>query len=98
MKRKILGLAVVVLAISLSAFEGRPESKKFAQYYWFPLDNGTGQPQTVSHLVYQTFDPYLCFNWGWGDYCAGAFTSYTGTPGNYRADGIEVSIDYSLIF
>jgi len=97
MKRKILGLTAVVLALSLSSFVERPKSSKFGQYYWFPLDNGTGWPLVVSHLVYQSYDPYLCTNWAWGDYCAAAYTSYTGSSGSYSAAGFLIVVDYHIL-
>ena len=95
MKRKILSLTAIVLAISLSAFTVRSTGAKLPQYYWFPLD-GWGSPVSVPKLVYQSFDPYLCTNWALGDYCAGAFTSYYGSSGAYFAQGVEVVIHYHL--
>jgi hypothetical protein len=96
MKRKILGLIVIVLAFSLSAYTSRPEKGK-ASYYWFPL-NAAGQPQAVNNLVYQPSDPYLCTNWAPGGYCAGAFTSYSIVGSTYVAAGTEVLVHFSLFF
>jgi hypothetical protein len=95
MKRKIIGLAAIVLALSLSAFNARPAEKKFASYWWFPL-NPVGQPQCVTQLIYQPGDPQNCTNWAWGGYCEGAFDSYSGSYGNYCASGFEVGVDYNI--
>lgn len=95
MKRKIIGLAAIVLALSLSAFNARPSEKKSPSYWWFPL-NGVGQAQCISHLVYQPGDPCNCTNWAWGPYCEGAFDSYSGSYGNYCADGYEVAVDFVI--
>jgi len=97
MKRKILGLLVVALAVSLSAYTNLP-NKKRAGYYWFPLDSYSGYPQAVNTLVYSTSDPYQCTNWAPGGYCAGAFTTYTGTKAPYSAAGVEIMVDYSLYY
>jgi hypothetical protein len=96
MKRKILGLMAIVLALSLSAFNAGPKYKNFYAYWWFPLDPASGEPHTVSTLVYQSFDPYDCTNWYWGAYCEGAFTSYGGSYGNYYAAGDEVLLDFHM--
>ena len=98
MKRKILGLTAVVLALSLSSFVARPKSSKGGQYYWFPLYNGTNWPMIVQHLVYQSGDPYFCAPWAWGDYCSAAYTSYTVYPGGgYQAAGFLIVIDYDIL-
>jgi hypothetical protein len=94
MKRKILGLMVVALAVSLSAYTNFP--KKGNGYYWFPLNGFTGAPQTVATLTYSPNDPAFCTNWAPGTYCSGAFSSYSGGPGAYSAAGVEVMVDYNL--
>ncbi|HEY4064980.1 MAG TPA: hypothetical protein VGM30_23915 [Puia sp.] len=96
MKRKILGIAAIVLAVSLSAFNAAPNGKSYFAYWWFPLNIGTGTPGTVTNLVYQSFDPYSCYNWAWGGYCSGGFNSYGGTFGSYYAAGDEILLDYHL--
>jgi len=95
MKRKVLGLLVVALAVSLSAYTSRPK-KESNGYYWFPLNGFSGAPQTVTTLVYSPNDPYYCTNWAPGTYCSGAFSSYSGGPGAYSAAGVEVIVDYNL--
>jgi hypothetical protein len=96
MKRKVLGLLVVALAVSLSAYTSRPENGK-ASYYWFPL-SATGSPQPVNTLVFQQSDPYNCANWAPGSYCAGGYTSYTFVGSSYYAAGTEVLVHYSFFF
>ncbi|HVV04104.1 MAG TPA: hypothetical protein VHC96_07765 [Puia sp.] len=97
MKRRILGLLVVALAMSLSAYTNRP-NKEATGYYWFPLDSYSGDPQMVNTLVYSPSDPYQCTNWAPGGYCAGAFTSYSGTKPPYSAAGVEMMVHYSLFY
>lgn len=94
MKKKIFYVGVIAVAMSLSAFSV-VKKVAFAQYYWFPLD-GTGVPLTVNNptVIYMSGDPYNCLNWGLGDYCSGAFTSYSGTSAPYRAAGVEVMVDF----
>jgi hypothetical protein len=95
MKGKIIGLGVVVLAISLSAFVKRPESgRQGLSNYWFPLD-ASGHPNAVTTLVYQVDDPYGCTFWGGGSYCAGSWSSYTGS-GPYYAAGSNANIDFRI--
>lgn len=96
MKKKIFYVAVVATAITLSSFSlaKKPAS---GNLFWFPLDPATGRPNPVSHLVYQSYDPQYCLNWGMGTYCSGAFTSYSGTA-PYTAAGMEVTIDYEITF
>ncbi|HEY4061155.1 MAG TPA: hypothetical protein VGM30_04605 [Puia sp.] len=95
MKRKILGLAAVTLALCLSAFTLlKPMPSGVASYYWFPLNSASGFPQTVPSLVYQTFDPAFCGNYLLQPYCSAAFTSYSGTSAPYAAAGMEVIIDH----
>jgi hypothetical protein len=96
MKRKIIGLTAIVLALSLSAFNTRPAEKNSPSYWWFPLDGTSGQAQCISELIYQPGDPQNCLNWAWGGYCEGAFNSYSGSYGNYCASGFEVAIDYEI--
>ena len=89
---KMIGLAVVVMAISLSAFTTHVEKTKdakFGTYYWFMLDPA-GNPLTSGRLVYQSTDPYWCSFIGLGDYCVGAWTSYTQDQYGYHAAGYEV--------
>ena len=96
MQRKIIGLVVVVLAISFSAFTNHVETeknKKFGTYYWFPTD-ALGTPQTIPHLYYQTNDPYTCSFLGMGYYCSAAFTSYTQDVYGYHASGYLVTQHY----
>jgi len=95
MKRKIWGLAAIVLALSLSAYTNKPADKKMASYYWFRLDASSGTPEPSSVLIFQSFDPNLCAFFAFGPYCEGAFTSYTGT-GPYYAAGMEVLIHFEL--
>ena len=96
MKKKIFYVMGIALALTMSSFT---LTKKTAvgNYYWFPLEHGSGTPQPVSHLVYQPFDPQLCLNWGLGDSCSGAFTSYTGTAAPYNASGMEVMVDFYIL-
>jgi hypothetical protein len=94
MKRKILGLTAIVLALSLSAFNAGPVYKKLPSYWWFPLDVASGEPHSVPDLIYQSFDPQDCTNWYWGGYCEGAYNSYTGNPGEYWPWGTNVEIDF----
>ena len=94
MKRKILGLMAIVLALSLSAFNARPVYQKFVSYWWFPQDAATGEVHSVPTLIYQSFDPYECNNWGDYGYCAGAWNSYTGNYGEYWPWGTQVLQDY----
>lgn len=96
MKKKIFYVAIIALAMTLSSFSLLKKAT-FGNLYWFPLDPATGQPQAVSRLVYQQFDPQLCTNWGLGTWCSGGFTSYSGT-GPYTAAGMEVLIHYEIIF
>jgi hypothetical protein len=96
MKRKIWGLAAVVLALSLSAFTSFGPEKKATGYYWFPLDRASGVPQTVNTLVFLPTDPYYCTSWAPGPYCSGGFTGYSGTHAPYSASGFEVYVDFSL--
>lgn len=97
MTRKIIGLAVVVLAISLSAFTTHGEKAKeakFAMYYWFPVDPASGVPQTAGHLIYQSNDPWSCSFLGMGGYCISAWTSYTQDQFGYHAAGFETALHY----
>ena len=99
MKPRILGLAVVVLAFSLSAYTTHVETKKdakFGTYYWFQLDAG-GEPKTMPHLIYQSNDPYWCTFIGLGAYCVGAYTSYTQDQFGYHAAGYMVTWHYYLL-
>lgn len=96
MKRKILGLAAIILALSLSAFNAGPVYKKLPSYFWFPLLSWDGEPCVVQTLVYQPNDPYNCASWAWGDYCSGAWTSYSGTYGSYFPAGDEVMQDFII--
>src|SRR5882757_6531627 len=93
MKRKIIGLAVVVLALSFSAFTNHVETeknKKFGSYYWFPLDPVSGVPQTSPTLTYGG-DPTSCSFIGMGYYCTGAYSSYTHDAYGYHASGYLVT-------
>jgi len=94
----MIALAVVLVAISLSAFtthvQETKNAKKFGTYYWFPLDPGSGVPQTAGHLVYLSYDPSSCSFLGMGGYCIGAFTNYTQDQYGYHAAGMEVAADY----
>ena len=97
MQRKIIGLAVVVLALSFSAFTTHVQTeknKKFGNYYWFLLDPVSGVPQTMPHLVYQGSDPYNCSFIGMGYYCVAAYTGYTQDVYGYHASGYIVMEDY----
>lgn len=88
---------IVALAFSLSAYTNLPK-KEVTGYYWFPLNSFSGDPQAVSTLVYQSYDPYLCTNWAPGGYCSGAFTSYTRIGTSYVAAGTEVLLHFSLFY
>jgi hypothetical protein len=93
----MLGLAIVAVAISLSAFTthvDKTKNAKFGFYYWFPLDPATGYPQPTGHLVYSSGDPSSCSSFGMGAYCIGAFTSYTQTQYGYYAAGTEVAFHW----
>ena len=95
-RRSIFGLAVVLVAISLSAFTTHVQetkNAKFGMYYWFPLDP-SGYPQTSGTLVYSSSDPSNCSFLGLGNYCIGAFTSYTHDQYGYHAAGTEVAAHY----
>lgn len=101
MKRKIVSLAVLVLAVSLSAFTAVHKKEKdlrFAQYYWFPLDGCALCTQSVQNLVYQSGDPALCLNIAPILFCSSAWTSFTGYQGDYQAAGMETIIDYNGLF
>ena len=92
-KRSMIGLAVVLIAISLSAFTTHVQEAKTAKYgffYWFPLDPVSGIAQTSGTLVYSSGDPSSCSFLGLGGYCVGAFTSYTQDQYGYHAAGYEV--------
>jgi len=96
MKRKIIGLGVVVLAIAFSAFTHHAESEKsnkMGNYYWFRLDPVTGAPLTSSQLIYGA-DPSNCTFLGMGTYCSGAWTSYTHDIYGYHAAGYWVDVHY----
>jgi hypothetical protein len=95
MKKKIFYAMVIAMAFTLSSFSLAKKSAT-GNFYWFPLDPATGHPYTVTHLVYQPFDPALCNNWGPGGYCSGAYTSYSGTSAPYSAAGMEALIDFYL--
>jgi len=95
MKRNILGLTAVVLALALSAFVSH-SPKNGNGYYWFPLDPASGTPNMVNTLVYLPSDPYACTNWAPGGYCSGAFTSYSGTHAPYAAAGSELLVHFSM--
>ena len=93
----MFGLAVVIVAISLSAFTTHVQetkNAKFGTYYWFPLDPASGIPQTAGHLIYSSGDPSNCSFLGMGGYCIGAFTSYTQDQYGYHAAGTQVAADY----
>jgi hypothetical protein len=93
----MIGLAIVALAISTSAFTTHVQeakTAKFGMYYWFPLDPVTGYPQTAGHLVYSSGDPSSCSNFGMGGYCNGAFTQYTQSQWGYNAAGTQVTFDF----
>jgi hypothetical protein len=92
MKRKILNLAAITLALCLSAFTLWKPSNQ-ASYYWFPLSTA-GFAQTVNTLVYQHNDPQQCGNFPLETYCQAAYTSYSGTTAPYSAAGMVVFIDY----
>jgi hypothetical protein len=88
----MLGLAVVLVAISLSAFTTHVQeakTAKFGMYYWFPL-SPSGVPQTSGTLLYYSSDPSNCSFLGLGGYCIGAFTQYTQNQWGYHAAGTEV--------
>jgi hypothetical protein len=90
MKSKIFGLAVIVLAISLSAFTTHVEktkNAKFGTYYWFPVDPASGLPLTAGTLIYSGSDPSSCSFLGLGLFCDGAWTSYTQDQYGYHAAG-----------
>jgi len=89
----MFGLAVVLVAISLSAFTTHVQeakTAKFGMYYWFPLDPASGVPQTAGTLIYSSSDPSHCSFLGMGGYCIAAFTSYTQDQYGYHAAGTEV--------
>jgi len=93
----MFGLAVVLVAISLSAFTTHVQeakNAKFGMYYWFPLDPVSGYPQTSGTLTYSSNDPSNCSFLGLGWYCIGAFTSYTHDQYGYHASGTEVAAHY----
>lgn len=93
MQRKIIGLVVVVLAISFSAFTNHVETeknKKFGTYFWFPTD-ALGVPKTTGTLYYLVNDPYTCTLSGWGYNCSAAYTSYTQDVYGYHAAGVLVT-------
>lgn len=96
MKRKIIGLGVVVLAIAFSAFTNHAESvkvKKMGSAYWFRLDPATGLPQTSATLIYGG-DPSNCQTFGLGYYCTGAYSSYTHDIYGYHAAGTQIDIHF----
>jgi len=91
-KRSMFGLAVVLIAISLSAWTTHVQeakTAKFGMYYWFPL-SPSGVPQTSGTLLYSSSDPSNCSYLGMGGYCIAAFTSYTQDQYGYHASGTEV--------
>ena len=93
----MIGLAVVLIAISLSAFTTHVQetkSAKFGYFYWFPLDPVSGIPQTAGALYYSSGDPFSCSFLGMGNYCTGAFTSYTQDQYGYHASGTEVLVHF----
>jgi hypothetical protein len=94
MKKRIFYVGVIAVAMSLSAFSVVKKAS-VAQYYWFPLMT-TGVPYTINNpmVVYMSGDPANCLNWGLGDYCSGAFTSYSGSSAPYSAAGMEVMVDF----
>lgn len=96
-KRSMIGLAVVIIAISLSAFTTHVQEAKTAKYgmfYWFPLDPASGVPQTAGSLYYSSSDPSSCSLLGLGGWCIGAFTSYTQDQYGYHAAGFETIAHY----
>ena len=96
MKRKIIGLGVVVLAIAFSAFTNHAESvksKKMGNYYWFSLDPVSGYPQTSSQLIYGA-DPSNCIFIGLGNYCSAGYSGYTHDIYGYHAAGYQITIHY----
>jgi hypothetical protein len=92
MKRKLIGLAAVTVAIWLSAFNLRQDSH-LAQYYWFNLDPPTGNAIPSQFLLYQSGCPSHCGNFSFMPYCMGGYTGYTGT-GPYYPTGIEVWVEH----
>lgn len=50
MKKYLLGIFAVVLAIGFSAFTPKKESKKnFTDYYWFKVASGQGSDATLNN-------------------------------------------------
>lgn len=92
MKRKLIGLAAITLAIWLSSFNLRQDSH-LAQYYWFNLDPDTGFALANNVLIYQSGCPTHCMFSGITPYCMGGYTGYYGA-GPYYATGIEVFVTH----
>lgn len=97
MKKKVIGLTAITLALCLSAFTLQ-KKEAVAQYYWFPLDPSTGWPMSTMHLVFQSSDPAFCGNFGLEPYCNGAFTGYTTSGPYYYSAGFEVIVDHQFPF
>jgi hypothetical protein len=99
-RSRLIGLAVVIMAVSLSGFTKHVETEKnknMGMYYWFLLDPVSGIPMTNPKLIYQSGDPWWCSFIGLGYYCAGAFSAYTQDIYGYHASGYFVLVHYYLL-
>ncbi|TAM97042.1 MAG: hypothetical protein EPN39_12195 [Chitinophagaceae bacterium] len=82
-----LGLPLLAaIAGMVMAFSFNTTNAKQNQYYWFPLDVTTGNPQTVTTLVYQSTGPFGCTIGS--HYCDGGYSAYIDNgDGTYSASG-----------
>ncbi|MBA2249798.1 MAG: hypothetical protein H0W12_06355 [Chitinophagaceae bacterium] len=78
MKKVAMGLMVVVMAISVSAFT---KPKPLTSYYWFQFVSGSLQNQTSPPALGS--DPFGCDMLG-STNCAQAFTSFTHVGSSYQ--------------
>lgn len=88
-----LGLPLLAAIAGLvMAFSFNTTNAKQDQYYWFPLDATTGNPQTVTTLVHQASDPTGCTTGL--NYCEGGYTGFIDNGnGTYSASGSRAITD-----
>lgn len=87
MKKYSIGFVALVLAVSFSAFENKPESKESSNLYWYDFDPSTQQinllpdNQNIARSEADAMDQTGCVEIPQVTICAKAYsTQQTGLP------------------
>jgi hypothetical protein len=91
MKKLSIGLLVIVMAVSASAFT---KPRPVTSYYWFQFVGGSLQNQSSAPALGE--DPFFCDQLTTVD-CAQAFTSYTHIGSSYQPGTAALDINNNQI-